>query len=238
MRSSPAAPPLFEQRRLRARRHAVDLVDQQQVGEDRPFVDPEFARRHVEHARAGDVGRHQIRRALDAAVAGTLENLRPEERLRTAKASCRDRMRLRCSTWPPHTRWSALRAGSERHLHCRRRRAGQNSARARAPALRERYTHPISSLCVRPPPRTPAAGAPAAARACAGHRVRSGARGSRASAAPPSCGGIRAWRRAPAAARASGSSAVDKPRPVASVSRRRSRSSAVATASRAVPARS
>ena len=56
----------FEQRRLRPGRHAVDFVDEQQVGEDRPLVEREGARRHVEDVGADDVGRHQVGRALHA----------------------------------------------------------------------------------------------------------------------------------------------------------------------------
>ena len=56
----------LEQRRLRARRHPVDLVDEQQVGEDRALVQRERARRHVEDVGADDVGRHQVGRALHA----------------------------------------------------------------------------------------------------------------------------------------------------------------------------
>ncbi len=56
----------LEQRRLRPRRHPVDLVDEQQVGEDRPLVQREGARRHVEDVGADDVGGHQVGRALHA----------------------------------------------------------------------------------------------------------------------------------------------------------------------------
>ena len=56
----------FEQRRLRPGRHAVDLVDEQQIGEDRPLVQRERARRHVEDVGADDVGGHQVGRALHA----------------------------------------------------------------------------------------------------------------------------------------------------------------------------
>ena len=56
----------LEQRRLRPRRHAVDLVDEQQVGEDRSLMEREGARRHVEDVGADDVGGHQVGRALHA----------------------------------------------------------------------------------------------------------------------------------------------------------------------------
>ena len=54
----------LEQRALRARRRAVDLVDEQQVREHRPLDEPEAA--GLEQARAGDVRGQQVRRALDA----------------------------------------------------------------------------------------------------------------------------------------------------------------------------
>ena len=47
----------FEQRGLSSRRHAVDLVDEQQIGEDGPAVQRERARRHVEDVGADDIGR-------------------------------------------------------------------------------------------------------------------------------------------------------------------------------------
>ena len=56
----------FEQRRLRLRHRAVDLVDEQHVCEDRARAELELARPLVEDRQAGDVGRLQIGRALDA----------------------------------------------------------------------------------------------------------------------------------------------------------------------------
>ena len=53
----------LQEGRLGPRRGAVDLVDQQDVGEDRPFDEPERAA--LEQAGAGDVARQQVRRALD-----------------------------------------------------------------------------------------------------------------------------------------------------------------------------
>ena len=55
----------LEHRRLRLRRRAIDLVGEEQRGEDRAALEPQpsVAGRHQ---RAGDVGRHQIRRELDA----------------------------------------------------------------------------------------------------------------------------------------------------------------------------
>ncbi len=56
----------LEQRRLRARRHPVDFVDEQQVGEDRSLVQREGARSQVEDVGADDVGGHEIGGALHA----------------------------------------------------------------------------------------------------------------------------------------------------------------------------
>ena len=54
----------LEQRRLGPRRRPVDLVDEQDVREDRPGHEPQPL--GLEDARAGDVAREQVRRALDA----------------------------------------------------------------------------------------------------------------------------------------------------------------------------
>ena len=62
-----AFPHRFEQRGLRARRRAVDLVGEDDVGEDRTCDKFEGHVFLVEHARARDVGGQQVRRALDAA---------------------------------------------------------------------------------------------------------------------------------------------------------------------------
>ncbi len=58
----------LEQRRLRLRRRAVDLVRQDDLREDRPLHEPQPAAALVlvEDLGAGDVGRHQVRRELDA----------------------------------------------------------------------------------------------------------------------------------------------------------------------------
>ncbi len=57
----------LEQRRLRLRRRAVDLVGEDDLREDRPLHEPQPARApfFVEDLGAGDVRRHQIRRELD-----------------------------------------------------------------------------------------------------------------------------------------------------------------------------
>ncbi len=56
----------FEQRGLRARRGAIDFVHQQQIGEDRPAMQRKRTGGQIENVRSNDVGRHQVRRALDA----------------------------------------------------------------------------------------------------------------------------------------------------------------------------
>ena len=50
----------LQQRRLRLRRRAVDLVGEQQVGEDRPLAEGERRRARVVDQRPGDVARHQV----------------------------------------------------------------------------------------------------------------------------------------------------------------------------------
>ena len=65
----------FQQRRLGARRGAVDLIRQDQVGKHRAALEAETAppfRRLGNDHRAGDVGGHQIRGELDAAE-GTID---------------------------------------------------------------------------------------------------------------------------------------------------------------------
>jgi hypothetical protein len=56
----------LEQRGLRLRRGAVDLVDEQDVGEDRPGAELELVRPLVEHVDAGDVGGQQVGSELEA----------------------------------------------------------------------------------------------------------------------------------------------------------------------------
>ena len=65
----------LEQRRLDARGGAVDLVDQDHVGDDRPGLDVEGLRRGPEDPGPDDVGRDQVRRELDA-VEGATEDPR------------------------------------------------------------------------------------------------------------------------------------------------------------------
>src|SRR6202140_328382 len=62
-----ALPHCLEERRLTPGRCPVDLVRQHDVGEDRPGYELEAQLLLVEDARARDVGREQVRRALDAA---------------------------------------------------------------------------------------------------------------------------------------------------------------------------
>ena len=56
----------LEQRRLRARRGAVDFVGEQDVGEHRAFVKVELLVALAENGNAQDVRRQQIRRELEA----------------------------------------------------------------------------------------------------------------------------------------------------------------------------
>jgi len=55
----------LEQRGLRLRRRAVDLVRQHEIGEDRPRPEGELPRAG-EECNSGDVGGHQIGSELDA----------------------------------------------------------------------------------------------------------------------------------------------------------------------------
>ena len=56
----------FEQARLRARRRAVDLIDEEEVRHDRSRPEFEALRSLVVDRDAGDVRRDKVRRALDA----------------------------------------------------------------------------------------------------------------------------------------------------------------------------
>ena len=56
----------LQQRGLGLGRRAIDLVGQQERGEDRAFDQREFVALQVEDVGAGDVGRHQVGRELDA----------------------------------------------------------------------------------------------------------------------------------------------------------------------------
>jgi hypothetical protein len=81
----------LKQRRLRLRRRAVDLVGENDVGEQRPHDEAEHTPAggviFFEHVGAGDIRRHEIRRELNA-VEGEVEHLgerRDEQRLRQAR---------------------------------------------------------------------------------------------------------------------------------------------------------
>ncbi len=54
----------LQQRRLRSRRHAVDLVDQQEAGKDRPLVQHELLARAAKHIGAQNVSGHKVGRRL------------------------------------------------------------------------------------------------------------------------------------------------------------------------------
>ena len=56
----------LEQRGLRLRRRAVDLVGEQDVREDRALAELELAGARVVDERPGDVAGHQVGRELDA----------------------------------------------------------------------------------------------------------------------------------------------------------------------------
>src|SRR5438105_5186278 len=56
----------FQQRGLRTRRGAVDLIGEHRLRENRPGTELEFRCFLVEHRDAGDIGRQQIGRALNA----------------------------------------------------------------------------------------------------------------------------------------------------------------------------
>src|SRR5262245_4221004 len=60
----------LEQRGLRLRRRAVDLVGQQNVGEDGAVAQHELRCGDVEDVSPGDVRRHQVWRELNAIEAG------------------------------------------------------------------------------------------------------------------------------------------------------------------------
>ncbi len=95
----------LEQRGLRLGRRAVDLVGEQDLREDGPAHEPERAHavRLVEDLGAGDVGRHQVGRELDALEAQVED---AGERL--------DEQRL---GQPGHAGEQAVAAGEERDEH-------------------------------------------------------------------------------------------------------------------------
>ena len=75
----------LEERRLRLRHRAVDLVDEHDVREDRARPELEVALALVEDRQPGHVGRLQVGRALDARVRRPLDRARDragEDRLR------------------------------------------------------------------------------------------------------------------------------------------------------------
>ena len=60
----------LEQRGLHLGRRAVDLVRQDDLGEERPLLDVELLRLLIEDHRADEVGRQEVGRELDAGEAG------------------------------------------------------------------------------------------------------------------------------------------------------------------------
>ena len=90
----------LEQRRLRLRHRAVDLVDEDDVREDRAGPELELARLLVEDREAGDVGRLQVGRALDPRRASRPRSLPAIARASTVFAVPGTSS---SSTWPPQT---------------------------------------------------------------------------------------------------------------------------------------
>jgi hypothetical protein len=87
----------LQQRALHLGRGAVDLVGQQQVGEDRPERGAEVARVLVVHARADEVCGHEVGRELDApeaAAHGARQRLH-RERLGQARHALHQQVALR-----------------------------------------------------------------------------------------------------------------------------------------------
>ena len=87
----------LEQGALRLRRGAVDLVGEDEVREDRPRLEAEPALAALLHddVRADDVGRHQVRRELDAAEAEVerLGHRAHEHRLAEPRHALEERVR-------------------------------------------------------------------------------------------------------------------------------------------------
>jgi hypothetical protein len=70
----------FEQRRLRLRHRSVDLVDEHDVREDRPGAELEVTLPLVENGQARDIGRLEVRRALDPLRGRAVDRLRDRTR--------------------------------------------------------------------------------------------------------------------------------------------------------------
>jgi hypothetical protein len=111
----------LEQRRLRARRRAVDLVGEDDVREDRPLDEAEGARPRravlLEDLRARHVARHQVGRELDAPEVEPhrLGHALHEQRLRQPRHADQPRvppatMASRISSTTPPGRSRAARA--------------------------------------------------------------------------------------------------------------------------------
>ena len=112
----------LEQRRLRLRHRAVDLVDEHDVREDRPGPELEVARLLVVDREPGDVGRLQVGRALDAGRPRPRRSAR--SRAPAPSSPCRGRPRRARGR---RTRARRARAGSPRACRgrpSRRWRAG------------------------------------------------------------------------------------------------------------------
>ena len=155
----------LEQRRLRLRRRAVHLVDEQQVREHRARPELELVRALVEDVDAGDVGRQQVGRELEpreGAVERARERLR-EHRLPDAREVLDDQVALRDEAEHDEAqRLRPARARRGRGSPRSRRRDPRAPERARAQPSRRstssRIAAAISSFGAFAIVRSPAAG--------------------------------------------------------------------------------
>ena len=87
----------LKQRRLGARRGAVDLVGHQQLGEDRALDEPEGAFAVLglfEHFGAENIRRHQVRRKLDTASRDTENGAERVDQLGLGESGNADEKRM------------------------------------------------------------------------------------------------------------------------------------------------
>ena len=134
----------LEQRRLRLRRCAVHLVDEQQVGEHRAGLELEAVRALVVDVHAGDVGREEVGRELkprERAVERARERLR-EHRLPHAGKVLDDQVPLRDEAEDDKAQsflrrvHDAPEVGDDRADEVGRRRGGRRLSQAGAPPRR------------------------------------------------------------------------------------------------------
>ena len=134
----------LEQRRLRLRRRPVDLVDEQDVGEDRAGAELEVARLLVVDREPGDVGRLQVGRALDA---------RSRSRPRSSAAIARASMVFAVPGTSSSRTWPSHGEGGEDKRRPLRASRGRPSRRCRASVARARSPRPAGSTRPRAAPR-------------------------------------------------------------------------------------